>query len=287
MTTGLTRATFERRLGAAGLGDRAPLLAALARPGLRLRSDGTDTDLLGGSRVGGLPDLPADTAWPAWRETPMSFLGQVDLGSLPDVGDRADLPAYGLLTFFYDAGQQAWGFDPAQTGAWAVLHTAADATLVRREAPAGLPEDARFDPVPLAAEDELCPEPWESRAVERLGLTADEAESYAELLEEMAESDDEPRHLLLGHPDPVQGEMQLECQLVSHGLYCGDQTGYEDSRASALEGGADDWRLLLQVDTDDDASMMWGDAGRLYFWVTEDALRRRAWDEVHLVLQCG
>jgi uncharacterized protein YwqG len=33
--------------------------------------------------------------------------------------------------------------------------------------------------------------------------------------------------------------------------------------------------------------MMWGDTGRLYFWVTEDALRRRAWTEVHLVLQCG
>ena len=41
---------------------------------------------------------------------------------------------------------------------------------------------------------------------------------------------------------------------------------------------AADWRLLLQLDTDDEASMMWGDLGRLYFWITGDALRRRAFD---------
>ncbi len=285
--TGLTPETFERRLRDAGFGDISPVLAALARPGFRLGTGTGGTDEVGGSRIGGSPDLPDHEGWPTWQDRSMSFLAQVDLGSLPDEGDRADLPVDGLVSFFYDAEQQAWGFDPVQTGAWTVLHTPRGTTLSRREFPADLPDEARFDPIPVAARTELCPEPWESRAIERLALDADRTEVYAELLDELAGGDLEPRHLMLGHPDPVQGEMQLECQLVSHGLYCGDSTGYNHPRASELEGGADDWRLLLQVDTDDDASMMWGDTGRLYFWVTEDALRRRAWTEVHLVLQCG
>jgi hypothetical protein len=40
---------------------------------------------------------------------------------------------------------------------------------------------------------------------------------------------------LLGHPDPIQGGMRLECQLVSHGLYCGDSTGTTILQAADLE----------------------------------------------------
>ena len=285
--TGLTPETFEQRLRDAGFGDIAPVLASLARPGFRLGTGTGATDEVGGSRVGGSPDLPDNQDWPTWQDRSLSFLAQVDLRSLPAEGDRADLPPDGLLSFFYDAEQRAWGFDPEEAGAWAVLHTPSGTTLSRRGLPKDLPDEARFDPISVAARTELCPEPWASRAIERLGLNAAQTETYADLLDELVGGDPEPRHILLGHPDPIQGEMQLECQLVSNGLYCGDSTGYEDPRASELEGGADDWRLLLQVDTDDDASMMWGDTGRLYFWVTEEALRRTAWNTVHLVLQCG
>jgi uncharacterized protein YwqG len=76
---------------------------------------------------------------------------------------------------------------------------------------------------------------------------------------------DKPAHHLFGYPSPAQGnDMDLECQLVSHGLYCGDTSGYQDSRAKELEAGRHDWILLLQLDTDDDAGMMWGDCGMLY-----------------------
>ncbi len=68
--------------------------------------------------------------------------------------------------------------------------------------------------------------------------------------------------------------------------YCGDSTGYNDPQAKELKSGASEWRLLLQVDTDDDAGMMWGDCGRLYFWIRVDDLRRRDFDEVWTILQC-
>ena len=86
---------------------------------------------------------------------------------------------------------------------------------------------------------------------------------------------------------PVQNDMQLECELVSGGLYCGNPSGYEDPRAASLAAGAADWRLLLQIDTDDDANMMWGDCGMLYWWMRDDDIRNGRWDRAHLILQCS
>jgi len=31
----------------------------------------------------------------------------------------------------------------------------------------------------------------------------------------------------------------------------------------------------LQIDSEDDAGMMWGDVGRLYWWMKKDELTRR------------
>lgn len=33
--------------------------------------------------------------------------------------------------------------------------------------------------------------------------------------------------------------------------------------------------------------MMWGDVGRLYYWIRREDLAQRRFDKVWLVLQCG
>jgi len=95
------------------------------------------------------------------------------------------------------------------------------------------------------------------------------------------------KHQISGFPSPVQGDdMELECQLVTNGLYCGDSSGYNDPRAKALRGGAAQWKLLLQLDTDDDLENMWGDVGTVYFWVEEHAARGGNFSNTWLILQC-
>ncbi|MHC4402544.1 MAG: DUF1963 domain-containing protein [Planctomycetota bacterium] len=75
--------------------------------------------------------------------------------------------------------------------------------------------------------------------------------------------------------------------MTFHGLYTGDETGYDDPRRKELEKGAADWQLLLQIDSDEDnAGMMWGDMGRLYFWIRRDDLKKQAFGNVWMVLQC-
>lgn len=81
--------------------------------------------------------------------------------------------------------------------------------------------------------------------------------------------------------------MQLECQLASNGLFVGNSSGYDDPRRPALEPGAKDWLLLLQIDSDEEnLSTMWGDAGRVYFWIRQQDLQKRDFSNVWLILQC-
>jgi uncharacterized protein YwqG len=95
------------------------------------------------------------------------------------------------------------------------------------------------------------------------------------------------KHQVAGFPSAVQNDsMELECQLASSGLYCGDGSGYNDPRRKALEAGAKDWRLLLQFDSDDDLNVMWGDVGMLYFWVREADAAAGDFRQPWLILQC-
>ena len=81
--------------------------------------------------------------------------------------------------------------------------------------------------------------------------------------------------------------MRLECQLVTNGIYCGDQSAYRDPRRSALEKAAADWKLLLQIDSDEKRlGWMWGDAGRVYFWARQQEIEAGDFDGAWAILQC-
>ncbi|NLT55196.1 MAG: DUF1963 domain-containing protein [Actinomycetales bacterium] len=277
------------QLRAAGLGDQVADLVALRRPSIRLSTHPVDEDVdeqaaTGASRLGGRPDLPASFAWPRFRGAPLAFIAQVDLAEVCPFDLEGTLPRAGLLSFFYDSAEHGvWGFDPEDRGGWAVTCTPQGTPLFRQEFPDDVPEHARFGVRGLTAATEWTWASGRSRAVQRLLPDDEQWCAYVELFDEPGAT----FHRMLGHPEPVQGEMQLECQLVSNGLYCGNPSGYEGPRAEALREGAAAWRLLLQVDSEDDVGMMWGDAGRLYYWIRDEDLAAQNWDASWLILQCG
>jgi uncharacterized protein YwqG len=80
--------------------------------------------------------------------------------------------------------------------------------------------------------------------------------------------------------------MELDCQLASNGIYVGNPEGYQDPRRAELEAGAAEWKLLLQLDTDDDTGWMWGDTGTLYYWIRESDARRGDFSNVWFSYQC-
>jgi len=76
-----------------------------------------------------------------------------------------------------------------------------------------------------------------------------------------------PQHMLFGFPALIQdGDMREEC--VER---CG--------------GEVDDWILLLQLDEDADLSMIWGDAGRAYYWIRKQDLSAGIFSNTCLLIQ--
>ena len=258
--------------------DVMALAAPLARPAVQLvkSADG------GPSYLGGAPPLPAGTGWPSTAGRPLTFLACLDLPSLQTALPLSWLPSTGRLLFFYDAENQPWGFDPKDRGSWNVIRVDGSAPPAPVPAPSPVTGLTRQ---PIAFRAIASYPSYQRPEVETLQLTDAEAEILIDW--DVAAYGDAPRHQIGGFPNPIQGdEMELECQLVSHGLYCGDSSGYLSRAAAGLRDGATDWRLLLQIDSDDDIGAMWGDAGILYFWIREQDGRAGRFDQTWAVLQC-
>ena len=234
------------------------------------------------SKLGGLPAVPPRFDWPTWNGAPLQFLCQLDLHEVQKVLPAEWLPEHGLLAFFYDAGQSTWGFDPNDRGSWRVEHFPPDRGAVPATPPQGA-ESVRLLPEVFVQFERGLSLPDPERVGLRWSEVPDEAWDY---LEEQ-ETDGSPAHRIGGYPSAIQNDgMELECQLASNGLYVGGPDGYASDEAKALAAGSAQWRLLLQLDSDDRAGVMWGDVGRLYFWIRETDAVRGDFSGVWMVLQC-
>jgi uncharacterized protein YwqG len=269
-----------------GLGAHETEVLGLARPSVRLTLSERPRDEHGGSHLGGVPDLPRGFRWPTWQGEDLVFLAQIRLEDVAAIDPNGPLPPRGLLLFFYDAVRQPLGLDPADRGSCQAVLYQGDASRLE---PA--PEREWFIDSPLDLSLELTLPSFFSVPVEQLGLDAG-FESWEELRLRLARLQgvelEEPAagrfalHRLLGYPEELEGRMELDCHLASHGIDLSEGAGYTDPRAQKLMTGAAEWRLILQLSTDDDVGFYFRDGlGRLYIWMRErDLLEHetsRAW----------
>lgn len=249
---------------------------------------------VGVSKFGGSPDLPGDVDWFRTQLTdiPMSFIAQVNFAEVSPFDLEHRLPERGMLYFFYDCSLDGmpWGFDPGHSDGWRVFFCDGDpSALSRREAPEDLEQEDNgmvFGSARMCfgASPEL-PSP-ESDLTNGLALPEDDAlqDAWWEWLDEKAW---EPINKLLGHADPIQGGMELECEYVTNRIYCGTPDGYRLAKSRGLDKNAARWNLLMQVSSNESLGMMWGDMGRLYLWITSEDLAARRFENCWLILQCG
>jgi uncharacterized protein YwqG len=235
------------------------------------------------SHFGGDPALPAEIAWPTRGGKQLTFLARISLSELADVHRFEWLPHAGALLFFYDTEEMPWGFDPKDRGGWCVMLV----PDVDPRARVGIPPGTKALPARSVEFISIRTLPsWERPQVATLALSDAESEALMSLAE--ASYSERPKHQIGGFPQCVQGDaMELECQLASHGVYCGDASGFKSSEGLRLAPGATDWHLLFQIDTDDELQVMWGDGGMLYFWVQSETSAAGEFTNAWLILQCG
>ena len=245
---------------------------------------------IGATKIGGRPDLPNHFEWPKWKNEPLSFIAQVNLENLPEESFLNALPSRGILSFFYSATQATWGFDPKDKGSWKVIHFE-DQNLQRRDHPLDFPKEGKYESCVVSYQASIN---LPSADFPQIGLRYSKSneeliDNYYTLEEQVQDllNEGDVIHRLLGHPDEIQNNMQKECQLASHGVYCGDAKGQNSLKGRLLAPGAKNWVLLLQIDSDENTNMMWGDAGRTYYWISRDDLSKGNFSDVWMILQSG
>lgn len=234
-------------------------MTRMARPTLLL----TPTKQPSFSKMGGLPELPADLAWPSIDRRALSFLAQIDLDQARAAGGPDWLPKDGRLYAFYD--DPRLGFPDLVR----VIHSREPAGEPPPY-PAGLSPKLRFTERRVAFL-RLSSIP----SLDWLGVDVRELDDDVDL-DELADLPNEPfgdelQHRIGGYPSEIQEEqMALTCERIRRG-----RAPYEDEEPTpTMQRASKAWRLLLQIDSDPGLKMNWGDGGMLYVFIREQDARK-------------
>jgi uncharacterized protein YwqG len=234
------------------------------------------------TRIGGQPLAGKNFSWPKWNNQSLSFIMQIKLSEIVSSLQTELFPQKGLLYVFYNKEQSTWGFDPKDIGSWNIFYEPEHDDLSIIPNPPDL-EDYKYNEKKLKSKLIKTYPSWEDEKVKALNLPDKQIGQYISSV-----YCGKPAHQIFGIANSMQSpDMDLQCQFASNGLYCGDGNWFDDPRAKELEKNKSDWILLLQIDSDDDTGMMWGDGGMLYFWIKKDDLVKLNFENVWMILQCG
>lgn len=278
---------------------------------IRVLYDKTENSVpIGGSKIGGRPDLPADFVWPYYEgedyqqvvvNRPLSFLTQINLAETTSCDVDQCLPKTGILSFFYEMETEKWGFDPKDRGCARVFYFPDENMLIQTEFPEELHEDFRFPEFSLSFEArkdlpsgiDFTEMPEEEEISRRFPDETEmcDIEEYDALRQEYGcalDGDWSANTKLLGYPDVIQNSMERECEEVTRGIYNGGVHEVSQELEEEIEKNSKDWMLLYQMGVveKDGFELMFGDVGHIYFWIKKQDLEKRNFDNVWLILQC-
>ena len=295
--TGASHEQLDGLIEKYALTAHAGAIRSLARPCVRVTRERVEQSELKptDSRLGGEPHLPRHWPWPWWDTHPLAHLATIRLSEASRHDAAGLLPREGMLYFWYDLFDQPGGFDPKHAGQFRVDYWPDESTeLVLRELPiekvGGTVDQENLRHTPrrpcrLEFASGVTIPNWEW-----IGEFAREHESMARSDQFSSLTDalfrDEPSHQLLGHPEPAQGPMEEQCQLVTHRITC-EHDGKSHRVRRVLEG-VGDWQLLMQIDSDEEGpGWQWGFDGKLYYWLRKQDLAVRDVSRIWGILQCG
>lgn len=257
---------------------------AMLRPAVRLEH-AVDGDPVV-AQLGGLPTRPVET-WPAWEDHgPLGHVLSFDCAPVAATLPGLGLPATGSLAFFYydgaydDFATTVGPWDPSTHAGSRVVHTDENAAGDGAAPPDGL---TVFPSVGLTAVRTVTWPSYETPVADALwaragvagprdGVASASVDALYEALEKLPDAGYDT-HQIGGHACPQQGPVEMEVEQLRRGLL---DEPFEWTDPAVL-ASAGQWNLLLQVASDGDARMMWGDVGQLYYLVRgsagpEDAL---------------
>ncbi|MBQ2824485.1 MAG: DUF1963 domain-containing protein [Oscillospiraceae bacterium] len=235
----------------------------------------------GCSKFGGKPDVPDDFIWESYNGKPLSFIAQINLAEAAQFDKDSLLPKEGLLSFFYELESMEWGYDPQTSNCAKIYWFSPDKKLSPAEFPEVLDDEFRLPEAKITMNSCMYyPDPLDEDF-----LTEEESDEYSDAYDDVYDELPEKLSKLLGYPNYIQGYIPLECELVSRGIYTGQ--GYPELTQNMKEA-AKEWVLLFQLDSFDcsECTLMFGDDGRIYWFIRKEDLAAGNFDKAQLILQC-
>jgi uncharacterized protein YwqG len=219
---------------------------------------------VGGTKLGGLPSLPAGTKWPRCERGPLEFLGQFDLAELHRTVAGQALPASGLLSFFlsHNNARDEFGGPSSRggvPGGLRVLHTPAGARLRRLRPPPDLTADLGlpYNPCRVSLADTLDLPDLDDTWAERYGPAFQHPELARYLLSPAL------RGYQFAQAKKRFPDLRPSAHQVDHQLF-----GY--AHATVIHQDpipGPDWQLLVSFSSDRKTGFGWGDGHPLFWYI--------------------
>lgn len=264
---------------------------------INLHEEYTGRFPIGASKFGGRPDLPEDFKWYYFdgrspldnytENRPLSFLLQINCEEIKKYDLDNRLPERGMLYFFYELHSMSWGNSPKDKGSARVYYYDGDISkLVRTDYPEDMPRKYKLPPIRISFEskanvpdyDEICDQ-----------FDVDDFGEYNKFMEREGYAVSGISSKLLGYADCIQGSMLHQCEMVSRGInFGGSIVEISEKQLKEIEEHKDEWKLLFQLDSISKGKyeLMFGDCGKVYYYIREEDLKNKNFDNVWLVLEC-
>lgn len=228
------------------------------------------------SKIGGQPFLPLNFSWPKDElEKSLSFIGQLNCEEVSKYDSTNLFPTTGLISFFYCANQDAWGYDPNHKTRFKVLYFENLKELIKTNFPSDLETHSIYLPNNLTFNSCLSIPPFEYVPDDL--IMDDDSDDYNEV-------SFGSENQIFGYANHVQNPMEIQCQSIESNQ--GSDSG-DNFEQLFNETRNNEWMLLLQLDSEEDKTgMMWGDCGRIYFWIKKQDLKNKKFENVWCILQC-
>ena len=239
-------------------------LIELLRPAISLNVERCDDDLIpvGASKFGGAPDVAAGFEWPKWNEKPLGFLAQISLEEVAPFDVEGLLPASGLLSFFYGMQDgEDWPYSNEDEGGWRVYHFP-QTNLTRLPWPEELHDLISLRSAAINFEPLWSYTSWFDFAPDILSEFSPEEYDAIYQLEKSWKKAFPAKHQMLGHPNLIQDDPRYAVAINMN------------------RGTTKDWRLLLQVDTDDEINFDFCCCGRVWFVIHQDDLKNENFADI-------
>ena len=285
-----TRNEVEARLKQASPTAGAELAAQL-QPAVRLISSAMPDQRIpiGASKFGGAPDLPRDLEWPTWRnpqgeDRPLGFYAQISLAEINmSAPAELGLGSSGLLSFFcdfaFDGLNGIQGLMPWEQPGCRIVHSS-QTGLVRRKSQATTWPSGSLAPFPIWTR------PPGLEGVDLPDTEFDGLDAFDQAYEaSIAGTSTSGRHQFGGYAQFIQHPVEQE---VVQALYVNDDNGrFDRERWEAAKVRVPEWRVVLQIDSDNSLDVMWGDVGILSWAARQLDIDEDNWTNAMFNFQCS